>query len=47
MGPKEAAMRAQREARVAANKRLMDKFKAKGIGKIVNVKAVKRSGRGR
>ena len=47
MGPKEAAMRALREARADASKRLTDKVKAKAIGKVVNVKAVKRSGRGR
>ena len=50
MGPKEAALRAQREARVAANKRLIDtktKVRAKAIGKVVNVKASKRGGRGR
>jgi hypothetical protein len=49
MGPKEAALRAQREARVAANKQLIDsktKVKAKAIGKVVNVK-MKRGGRGR
>ena len=50
MGPKEAALRAQREARVTANKRLIDintKIKAKAIGKVTNIKAVKRGGRGR
>ena len=47
MGPKEAALRAQREARVTANKRLIDKAKVKAIGKVTNIKAVKRGGRGR
>jgi hypothetical protein len=48
MGPKEAALRAQREARVADNKRLIDaKIKAKGVGKVVTVKAGKRGGRGK
>ena len=45
MGPKEAALRAQREARVADNKRLIDKstkLKAKGIGKVSTVKMSKR-----
>jgi len=49
-GPKELELRALREARVAANKQLIDtktKVKAKAIGKVVNVKAVKRGGRGR
>ena len=49
MGPKEAELRAKREARVEANKRLIDsktKVKAKAIGKVVNVK-IKRGGRGR
>jgi len=51
MGPKEAELRAKREARVAANKRLIDdantRIKAKAIGKLTNIKAVKRGGRGR
>ena len=49
-GPKEAELRAMREARVAANKQMIDKaakIKAKGIGKVANIKAAKRSGRGR
>jgi hypothetical protein len=47
MGPKEAALRAQREARVVANKRLIDKMKLKAVSsKVVNVKATKRGGRG-
>jgi hypothetical protein len=50
MGPKEAALRAQREARVLANKRLIDsktKVKAKAIGGMLNIKLAKRGGRGR
>jgi hypothetical protein len=52
IGPKEAMLRQQREARarVAENKRLIDaqtKVKAKAIGKVANIKAVKRGGRGR
>ena len=47
MGPTEAALRSQREARGVANKRLMDKFKAKAVGKVTSVKAAKRGGRGR
>jgi hypothetical protein len=48
IGPKEAGLRALREARVAANKRLIDKeVKAKRVGKVVNIKAAKRGGRGR
>jgi hypothetical protein len=59
MGPKESAMRAMREARVGANKRLIDeavKTKARIISKIGNVKisnvkvgnkTLKRGGRGR
>jgi hypothetical protein len=38
IGPKEAKLREQREARVAANKKLIDKttkVKAKGTGKVV------------
>jgi hypothetical protein len=45
MGPKEAALRARRELLVEANKKLIDKrtkLKAKGIGKVVSVKAAKR-----
>jgi hypothetical protein len=45
VGPKETQLRAQREARVSENKRLMDsktKLKAKRIGKLVSVKASKR-----
>jgi hypothetical protein len=44
IGPKEAKLREQREARVAANKRLIDKTtkKAKGIGKVVNIETAKR-----
>ena len=40
IGPNEAKLREQREARVAANKKLIDKttkVKAKGIGKVVNI----------
>ena len=50
MGPKEAALRAQREARVADNTRLIDaktKIKVKGVGEVVNVRAAKRGGRGK
>jgi hypothetical protein len=51
IGPKETELRALREARVAANKQLIDKsatkVKAKAIGKVVNIKAAKRGGRGR
>lgn len=50
MGPKEAALRAQREARVAENKRLIGataKMKAKAIGKVTNIKMGKSGGRGR
>lgn len=50
-GPKETELRAMREARLAANKQLIDtkttKVKAKAIGKVANIKAAKRSGRGR
>jgi hypothetical protein len=49
-GPKEAELRALREARIAANKQLIDtktKVKAKSIGKVANIKAAKRGGRGR
>jgi hypothetical protein len=45
IGPKEAKLREQREARVAANKKLIDKttkVKAKGIGKVVNIETAKR-----
>jgi hypothetical protein len=47
IGPKEAKLREQREARVAANKRLIDKttkvkVKVKGIGKVVNIETAKR-----
>jgi hypothetical protein len=48
IGPTEAKSREQREARVAANKKLIDKttrVKAKGIGKVVNIKIAQRSGR--
>jgi hypothetical protein len=48
MGPKEARNRELREARVNENKKLLDKttkFKAKGIGKVVAVKASKRGRR--
>lgn len=48
IGPKEEMLRAQREARVSENKRLIDKtskLKAKGIGKVVAVKASRRGRR--
>ena len=57
MGPREAELRAMREARAAqeekrlkASKAQIDaltKFKAKGVGKVVNLKASKRGGRGK
>jgi hypothetical protein len=50
MGPKEAQMRALREARVEQNKRLIDKaakIKAKGIARVVSIKTSKTGGRGR
>ncbi|MET4017774.1 MULTISPECIES: hypothetical protein [Bradyrhizobium] len=50
VGPKEAVLRAKREARVEANKRLIDtqsKVKIEAIGKVTNIKASKRGGRGR
>ena len=50
-GPREAQLRAMREANVEKNKKLIDKsvakVKGKAIGKVVNVKAAKRGGRGR
>ena len=48
IAPAEAKSREQREARVATNKKLIDKttrVKAKGIGKVVNIKIAQRSGR--
>ena len=48
IGPNEAKLREQREARVAANKKLIDmttKVKAKGIGKVVNIETAKRGRR--
>jgi hypothetical protein len=51
MGPREAQLRAMREANVEKNKKLIDKsvtkMKVKAIGKVSNVKAAKRGGRGR
>jgi len=56
MGPREAELRAMREARVEkTEKRLKEnkaridtltKFKAKGIGKVLSLKGGKRGGRG-
>ena len=43
--PTEAKSRAQREARVPANKKPTTRVKAKGIGKVVNIKTVKRGRR--
>jgi hypothetical protein len=49
IAPTEAKSREQREALVAANKKLIDettaRVKAKGIGKMVNVKVAQRSER--
>jgi hypothetical protein len=51
LGPKEAQLRAQREARIEHNKRLMEttavKAKGKVIGRVVKFKAKKPGGRGR
>jgi hypothetical protein len=52
MGPREQQLREWREERVKENKQLIDKsaltkVKAKGIGKVTNLKASKRGGRGK
>ena len=48
IAPTDPKSREQREARVAASKKLIDKttgVRAKGIGKAVNIKTVKRGRR--
>jgi hypothetical protein len=46
IAPTEAKSREQREARVPANKKLIaTRVKAKGIGKVVNIKTLKRGRR--